>query len=109
MDGYILQGTDEEYLLVIRSHDIKLILDVIDRIAASRKSGLKELAWELEKSLHDDGSRRNSGKAGFKNKTKSSNATSPSVSRTSDGSKPPPMIDRAFSTLRINVAEFLSR
>lgn len=74
MDGYILQGTDEEYLLVIRSYDIKLILDVIDRIAASRKSGLKELAWELEKSLHDDGSRRNSSKTRSKDKAKSSDS-----------------------------------
>ena len=73
MDGYILEGTDDEYLMVIRSHDVKLIIDVIERIAASRKSGLKELAWELEKSLYDDGHRRNSSKAGPKDKTKGSN------------------------------------
>jgi hypothetical protein len=71
MESYILEGTDEEYLIVIKSFDIKVITEIIDRLASSRKEDLKQLAWELEKSLHDDGSRRNSSKARSKDKAKS--------------------------------------
>ena len=75
MNSYILEGTDGEYIIVIKSFDVKLITDIIDRIASSRKEDLKELAWQLEKSLHDDGSRRNSSKARPKNTAKSTNST----------------------------------
>ena len=73
MNNYILEGADGEYLIVIKSFDLKVITDVIDRIAGSRKEEIKNLAWELEKSLHDNGSRRNSGKTGPKDKAKSPN------------------------------------
>jgi hypothetical protein len=74
MDGYILQGTSGEYLLVIRSQEEADIIHIIDRVAASRKKSVKELAVELEKSLNDDGSRRDSSEARSKDKTKSSNS-----------------------------------
>ena len=74
MDGYILQGTSGEYLLVVRSDEEQDIIHIIDRIAASRKKSVKELAVELEKSLQDDGSRRHSSEARSKDKVKSSNS-----------------------------------
>jgi len=72
MDGYILRGIEDEYLLVIKSHEYDLILSIIDRIAASRRKDFKEFALELEKSLNDDGCGRDSGETRSKNKTKNS-------------------------------------
>ena len=70
--SYVLKGTENEYLLVVRAEDEKEVLKIIDYLSSSRTSFIKELASELEKSLNDDGNRRNSGKAGSKNKSKSS-------------------------------------
>lgn len=70
MDGYVLKGIDDEYLLVIKSHEYELILSIIDRISASRRKDFKQFAIELEKSLNDDGRRRNPGETRSKNKTK---------------------------------------
>lgn len=70
MEGYVLTGVEEEYLLVIKSEDYEIILAIIDRIAASRRKDFKNFALELEKSLNDDGGRRDSGKTRSKNKTK---------------------------------------
>jgi hypothetical protein len=72
MEGYVLTSVEDEYLLVIRSEDYEVILQIIDRIAASRRKDFKEFALELEKSLNDDGRRRNSGETRSKNKTKNS-------------------------------------
>lgn len=91
MDAYILEGSDEEYLIVIKSFNLKNITDVIDRLAGSRIADLKELAWELEKSLHEDGSRRNSSKARSKNKAASSNGSAGGCKKTVNskrGTKP---------------------
>jgi hypothetical protein len=68
--SYILKGTENEYLLVIRAEDEKAIYNIIDFLATSRNEQIKELAIELEKSMNDNG--RNSSKAGPKNKSKSS-------------------------------------
>jgi hypothetical protein len=67
--SYILKGTENEYLLVIRAEDEKAIYHIIDLLATSRNEEIKEVAIELEKSLHDNG--RNSSKVGPKNKIKS--------------------------------------
>jgi len=67
-DSYVLKGTENEYLLVIRAEDEKAIYLVIDALSASRNEQIKEVAVELEKSLHDNG--RDSSKAGSKNKSK---------------------------------------
>jgi hypothetical protein len=66
--SYILKGTENEYLLVIRAEDQKAIYNIIDLLVTSRNEQIKELAIELEKSLHDNG--RDSSKAGSKNKSK---------------------------------------
>jgi hypothetical protein len=66
--SYILKGTENEYLLVIRAEDEKAIYSIIDLLATSRNEQIKELAIELEKSLHDNG--RDSGKTRSKNKVK---------------------------------------
>jgi len=80
MEGYVLTGIEDEYLLVIKSEDYEIILQIIDRIAASRRKDFKEFALELEKSLNDDGRRRNSSETRSKNKTK--NTTSNRSRRT---------------------------
>lgn len=72
MEGYVLTGIEDEYLLVVKSEDYETILYLIDRIAASRRKEFKEFALELEKSLNDDGRRRNSSETRSKNKTKDS-------------------------------------
>ena len=68
--SYILKGTENEYLLVIRAEDEKAIYNIIDLLVTSRNEQIKLLALELEKSLHDNG--RDSGKTKPKNKGKSS-------------------------------------
>jgi len=68
--SYILKGTENEFLLVVRAEDEKAIYNIIDFLATSRNEQIKELAIELEKSMHDNG--RDSGKAGSKNKSKTS-------------------------------------
>ena len=68
--AYILKGTENEYLLVVKSEDQKLIYDIIDVLAASKKKDIKDLATELEKSLHDSG--RDTSETRSKNKSKSS-------------------------------------
>jgi hypothetical protein len=70
---YILEGIEQEILLVIKAKDKELALSIIDQLASSRKEVLKELAYELEKSLNDSSSRRDSVKTRSKNKSKSSN------------------------------------
>ena len=67
--SYILKGTQDEYLLVIRADDEKAIYNIIDFLATSRNEQIREVAIELEKSMNDSG--RDSSKAGPKNKGKS--------------------------------------
>jgi hypothetical protein len=59
--SYILKGTEEEYLLVIRAEDEKAIYSIIDFLSTSRNEQVKNLAIELEKSMNDNG--RDSSKA----------------------------------------------
>lgn len=84
MDGYILHGTDGEILLVVRTKEEEEILHLIGRINASRRKHIKELAWELEKSLYDNGSRRDSSKTGSKNQSKGANSTRSGRTETRD-------------------------
>jgi hypothetical protein len=67
--SYILKGTENEYLLVIRAEDEKSIYKLIDFLATSRNEQIKEVAVELEKSMNDNG--RDSSKARPQNKSKS--------------------------------------
>ena len=67
-DSYVLKGTENEYLLVIKAEDEKAIYNIIDFLATSRNDQLKELAIKLEKSINDNG--RDSSKTRSKNKIK---------------------------------------
>ena len=80
--SYILKGTENEYLLVIRAEDEKAIYNIIDFLVTSRNEQIKELAIELEKSLHDNG--RDSSKAGSKNKSKSTTSNNSKRRKTKD-------------------------
>ena len=84
MEGYVLTGIEDEYLLVIKSEDYEIILQVIDRIAASRRKEFKKFALELEKSLNDDGRRRNSSETRSKNKTKNTTSNRSRRTKTAD-------------------------
>ena len=68
VQSYILKGTENEYLLVIKAEDQKAIYNIIDFLATSRNEQVKELAIELEKSMNDNG--RDFSEAGSKNKGK---------------------------------------
>lgn len=72
--SYILKGTENEFLLVIRAEDEKSIYSIIDLLETSRNEQIKELAIELEKSMSDNG--RDSSKAGPKNKGKTATSNS---------------------------------
>jgi hypothetical protein len=84
MEGYVLKGIEDEYLLVIKSSEYEEILYLIDRIAASRLKRYKEFAIELEKSLNDDGRRRDSGKTRPKNTTKNTTSNRSRRKKTSN-------------------------
>ena len=68
-NSYILKGTENEYLLVIRAEDEKAVYNIVDFLATSRNDNIKNVAIELEKSMHDNG--RDSSKTISKNKGKS--------------------------------------
>jgi hypothetical protein len=68
-DSYVLKGTENEYLLVIRAEDQKAVFNIIDVLLTSRNEEIKEVAIELEKSVNDNG--RSPSKARSKNKGKS--------------------------------------
>ena len=80
--SYILKGTENEFLLVVRAEDEKTIYNIIDLLLTSRNEKIKELALELEKSLHDNG--RDSSKAGSKNKSKSTTSNNNKRRKTKD-------------------------
>lgn len=72
-DAYILEGIEDEYLLVVKVEDQEAILSIIDRLSTSRSKWIKELALTLEESLYDTGSRRHSGKTRPQDSPKGSN------------------------------------
>jgi hypothetical protein len=80
--SYILKGTENEYLLVIRAEDEKAIYSIIDLLATSRNEDIKEVAIELEKSMHDNG--RDSSKARPKNKSKTATSNNSKRRKTKD-------------------------
>ena len=80
--SYVLKGTENEYLLVIRAEDEKAIYNIIDFLLTSRNEQFKELAIELEKSLNDSG--RDSSKTRSKNKSKSTTSNTSRRRKTKD-------------------------
>ena len=83
-ESYILKGTENEYLLVIKTKDEKAIHKIIDVLSSSRVAFVKELAAELEKSLHEDVNRRNTSKARPKNKSKGTSSDNGRRRKTKD-------------------------
>jgi hypothetical protein len=69
VQSYVLKGTENEYLAVLKMQDEKLIYAIIDLLSTSRNEQIKEISIELEKSLNDN--RGDPSKAGSKNKVKS--------------------------------------
>jgi hypothetical protein len=82
--SYILKGTENEYLLVIRAEDEKAIHKIIDHLYSSRSVEIKEVATELEKSLNEDVDRGDTSKARSKNKSKSTNSNNSGRRKTKD-------------------------
>jgi hypothetical protein len=82
--SYVLKGTENEYLLVIRAEDEKAIYKVIDHLYSSRVAEIKEVASELEKSLNEDVNRGSSSETGSKNKSKGSNSNNSRRGKTKD-------------------------
>ena len=80
--SYILKGTENEFLLVVRAGDEKAIYKIIDLLATSRNEDIKVVAAELEKSLHDNG--RDSSKARSKNKSKNTTSNNSKHRKTKD-------------------------
>jgi len=80
--SYILKGTENEFLLVIRAEDEKAIYNIIDLLVTSRNEQIKELALELEKSLHDNG--RDLSKTRSKNKVKGTTSNNNKRRKTKD-------------------------
>ena len=69
--AYVLRGTENEYLLVVKLEDEKSVLKIIEFLSSSRTEFIKELASELGKSLNDNDSGRDTSKTRSKNKSKS--------------------------------------
>jgi hypothetical protein len=80
--SYILKGTENEFLLVIRADDEKAVYNIIDLLVTSRNEQIKLLALELEKSLHDNG--RDTSKTRSKNKSKSAISNNDKRRKTKD-------------------------
>ena len=80
--SYILKGTENEYLLVVRAEDEKAIYNIIDLLATSRNEDIKEVAIELEKSMHDNG--RDSIKTRSKDKSKTAVSNNSKRRKTKD-------------------------
>jgi hypothetical protein len=72
--SYVLKGTENEYLLVIRLEDEEMVHKIIESLIVSKDVKIKHLAEELKKSWYSDDNRRDSGKVRPKNKGKSSNS-----------------------------------
>ena len=81
-DSYVLKGTENEYLLVIRAEDEKAVFNIIDVLSTSRNEEIKEVAIELEKSIHDNG--RDSSKTRSKNKGKTAISNNSKRRKTKD-------------------------
>jgi hypothetical protein len=82
--SYILKSTENEYLIVMRVDDVKKVIKIIDYLSLSSNVEIKELAVKLEKSLNDDGNRRDTSKARSKNKSKSTTSNNSRRRKTKD-------------------------
>lgn len=58
MRGYLLQGVEDEVILVVRSNDCEELLRVVRRMMDSRDKQIKEMGRQLEKDYNDSIRRR---------------------------------------------------
>jgi hypothetical protein len=69
VNGYFLYGSDNEMLMVIRSHDEDFMMSIITKLKKSREPQIKELAETLENHFYDrDSDGRNTSKTRSQNK-----------------------------------------
>ncbi len=69
MNGYVLKGSEGDFILVIRTVDEDVIRHIANKLATAGRD-MKQLAESIEVSLNNS-NRRNTGKARPKNATKS--------------------------------------
>lgn len=69
MNGYFLEGIENESVLVIRTDNSEDILKVINKLSTSRDKEIRALAGKLEKDFYDRYIRNNC-KSGPENKKK---------------------------------------
>ena len=51
MNGYLLKGSRDEFLLVIRHEDIDVLRSIVHRLGKMRESEIQNVVKELEFSL----------------------------------------------------------
>ena len=72
VSGYFLEGSEGEFLLVVRTHNEDIMFSIIKKLSSMRDDKIKELAKILESHFNErNNSRGHSVKARPKNKTKS--------------------------------------
>lgn len=81
--GYLLEGVDEELLVVIRGYNEEQIYSIIKKLESMRDQDIKELAEILENHFNDRISNRGHlSEARPKNKKKSPNSNRSRVRKT---------------------------
>jgi hypothetical protein len=72
ISGYFLEGSEGEFLMVIKSHNEELMLSIIKKISSMRDDEVKKLAEVLENHFYErDNYRGYPVETGPKNKTES--------------------------------------
>ena len=51
MNGYLLKGSRDEYLMVIRTSQYEMLVSIVDRLAKMREKEIKEIVKELQFSI----------------------------------------------------------
>jgi hypothetical protein len=69
IDGYFLEGSDNELLLVLRGYDEEIFLSLIKKLATMRDTDIKKLTDKLEEHFYErDSIRKHSKQPRSKNK-----------------------------------------
>jgi hypothetical protein len=51
VNGYLLKGSRDEYLMVIRTNQYEMLVSIVDRLAKMREKEIKEIVKELQFSI----------------------------------------------------------
>jgi hypothetical protein len=51
VNGYLLKGSRDEYLMVIRTSQYEMLVSIVDRLAKMREKEIKEIVKELQFSI----------------------------------------------------------